>query len=494
MDKNIQKVNSLLKSSTRAIICVLPLIVMIIFRLLKISCNVKAVQSLMMLGFAVTLGIGFIWAYKKKLTEERILILIIAAGVILRIGYMGYTNWDSRGHDVGTANGTGHAGYIVNNILNGHLPSSTDNQFYHPPLYHMLAALLIKIVAVIKNTKDYASLLNYASVVSCMAMCAVLPMVQKIMDEVKISRKYQSIGMAAAAFYPNFMFMGGRVNNDALVTFFIIAAVYFTIRWYYSESMKDIVGIALSIGLGMMTKVSCGAIAVFTGPIMLYKLYIGLKNKKLLPIIKQLAVFAVICFPLALWFPTRNYILFGQGLNHMTKPTGTDLYNGDESIASRFILFPILQEFKQVYSLVYDDYNVFMIMMRTSLFGEWGFNVSKIISVSLFYFAGFLGIISIIGMAVSFVKAKNRFRDISLIAVWIIISLSFVTLNITLPYFCSANARYIAPAAVIGMIYTAKLCDICEESGRKKARISLYIIEISTAVYCTLVAIMYSVC
>ena len=446
-------------------ITVLPLVIMIISRILKISCNLNAMQAIMLLCFACIAGLALFWSYKGKMNSEKALLLIIAIGIVLRIGYMDYTNWTERYHDVGNTDGNGHGGYIINNILKMNLPETNENQFYHPPLYHILSAIVIKIVAVLKNSQDYADLLNYAEAVSCMAMCASLLIVQRIMDEVKISRRYQIVGMVGTACYPNLIFMGGRVNNDALVTMFMLLSVYFAIRWYYNERLKDIVGIALSIGLGMMTKISCGTVAVLIGPIMLYKVYIGIKNKKAISVIRQLIIFAIICFPLALWYPVRNYVLFNQGLNYVTIPgiPRTDIIH---SFASRLLAVPIFQLFKQPYLSINNDYNVFLIMIRTSLFGEWSFNVSKIISISLICSTLIFMGISMVGMVYVVYKSKGKFEDTALFVLWLVLMVSFYLFNISMPYLCTANARYIPVAAIIRMVYASKFCMLINKNGR----------------------------
>ena len=70
--------------------------------------------------------------------------------------------------------------------------------------------------------------------------------------------------------------------------------------------MKTIVMLAFSFGLGMMTKISVGTIALFTGGVMIYCVVKDFKQKKYKEIICQLAVFAVICLPLGMWYSVET--------------------------------------------------------------------------------------------------------------------------------------------------------------------------------------------
>lgn len=440
---------------------------------------------------------AFFEAYKKRLTADKAIILIIIAGIIMRTGYMLYTNWTKRAYDVGflDEDGVGHGSYIINNILQGHLPQSNEYQFYHPPLYYFLSAAAIKIAALFKHTVDYASLIKYAAAVSCAASCVTLVVIQKLMDTVSLKRKHQIAAMAIAAFFPNFILMGGRVNNDALVTLFMMLSVYFTIRWFYSTSIKDIIFIALSIGFGMMSKVSGGTVALFTGPVMLYKLYLAAKEKKIVYIIKQLAVFAVICFPLALWYPIRNYIEFAQPLNYVCDlGENSHVYTGNISAIKRFFSVPLFEIFEKPYMNSSDDYSIFMIITRTAVFGEFDYEgVSKIISICLYFVNLIIIIASLAAMVVVCLKDKQRdwFSRFAMAAVWVITFIPFLIFNISYPYSCTADTRYIPLAVVSGMIYLSAAYELYENSSSAVVKRIFFSGKWMIAAYCILSAVMY---
>lgn len=154
--------------------------------------------------------------------------------------------------------------------------------------------------------------------------------------------------MAIVAFFPTFYQMGGRLNNDMAVTFFMFLCIVNTYRWYRKRDMKTVVYIALCFGLGMMSKISCGIMALFTGMVMLVVLYEEFKNKNAKQIIIQFVVFAAVCVPLALWYPVRNYILFDQPFNYVPRIEENNfVYRGNVSWTERLFSFSSVDLAKQ---------------------------------------------------------------------------------------------------------------------------------------------------
>lgn len=487
--------------SMKAVIAliIIPFIGILLCDLFKISDNEMPIRALMKIFLSGITVYAFAAAYTKKLTIDKALVIVMAAGIILRMGYMLYTPWGIRGHDVGTldGNGMGHAAYILNNILKLKLPDASiqQTQFYHPPLYYILSGISIKLASILRNTKDYAALIKYAMAVSCAASCVMLVYIQKLADVLQIKRKYQLIAVTLAAAFPNFMLMGGRINNDALVSMFMVLSVYFTAKWYYRTEMKWIIGIALSVGLGMMTKISCGTVAVFIAPVMLYKLYLGYKDGKLIPMIKQLAVFAAICFPLALWYPIFKYVLYSQPLNFVLDlGEGSFVYTGNIPLFKRLFSAPVWAVFRQPYDTPGEDYSLFMIVTRTSVFGEFQYNVSKIVTVLLYFVNLALIIASLVSTTWICVKDKSKdwFSKYYMAAVWVVVIVSFMMFNISYPYACTADMRYIPLAFVSGCVYLSMAAENVSQLKIKNIKImekSLYYCVLSFAV---LVAVMYA--
>ena len=56
--------------------------------------------------------------------------------------------------------------------------------------------------------------------------------------------------------------MSGVVNNDLLSVVCMIFTLLFTARWYKNQSIRNILKIALTFGLGMLSKLSAWMVAV----------------------------------------------------------------------------------------------------------------------------------------------------------------------------------------------------------------------------------------
>lgn len=474
----------------------LPMLACMLGRELQMIDNEIVVRPIMELVLIGVLAYGIWCLYQQKLTAERLLALIMVAGFVMRIGYMVYTGWYERYYDVGNLDTqNGHGAYIVHNLLNGHLPKSNDYQFYHPPLYHMLSAMVLKFAGIYEGTADYAGLIQYATVVSCGASCVTLFFVQKTLDALKIKRKYQVPGMAILAFFPNWILMGGRVNNDGLLTMFMVMAVYFTIRWYYDTQMKWAVGLGFAFGFGMMSKISCGTLALITGPIMLYKLYKAWKEKQTWHVFFQLLVFGAICFPLALWYPIRNYMEFGQELNYVHDLSVTShTYVGNLPWTERFFSAPIMEEFTKPYTNTSDDSSIFMILTQTAVFGEFSYeNVPRIVSVGL-YFINLLTILaSLASMVLVAVKDKARdwFSRYFMLALWGMVFVSYIMFNFQYPYSCTADTRYLQMAVLAGCTYMSMAAQLGNKNKCKWMKRLVIVMNVLTVAYVGFVVVMF---
>ena len=206
--------------------------------------------------------------YKSK-NEVIVGMAILMIGLIMRVGYTMYTPWYIRVHDVGQAdlNATGHASYILH-LFYGKLPNSNEYQFYHPPFYHFLSSVTMHIVGLLKGIKEGEYLIDSAKLISCFASCGVLIQIKLFLKDMDIKEKIANIIMLIVAFCPNFYLMAGRVNNDALVFFFMVVAIRYTYKWYYNQDWKSIIILAIAYGLGMMTKTSMAVLTVFTAVFM----------------------------------------------------------------------------------------------------------------------------------------------------------------------------------------------------------------------------------
>jgi 4-amino-4-deoxy-L-arabinose transferase-like glycosyltransferase len=432
--------------------------------------NVKLVMAaLLFILFAAALLISF----RRRMTAGRLIIFVILAGVVLRFGYMLYTPFYIRGHDVGSLNGYGHLAYMHRLFNLEGLPASNGNQFYHPPFQHIAGAVIAKIFALLTGAKDTDTIFEAAKLIPCFASCALLVTSCRLFDEFGFSKRAKTIAVTLIAFHPTFIILSASINNDMLMIFFMMTAFLYTIRWYKDQSYKNILLLALSIGAAMSTKFSGGLIAVFTAFVFLIVLLRRIRNKNAAGLVNQFAAFALVCFPLGLWYHIRNLKLFGQAIGYVAqmKPDSA-LYVGNVSFVERFFSFSLPDMLHHVYCNPYDDFRLWEYTVKCALFGEFTFSPEhNAFAVILIVSSLLLILLTLFAMVwfLIFDRKKNRLAVLCFAALWALLMLSFVFFNIAYPFGCTMDFRYIVPTVLTGAAFLGLLSDKLKNDRTGKA-------------------------
>lgn len=438
-------------------IFLLTTVLFVIIYKLNWQTNIKRIQHIMLAGVFLSFAGFGVYSYKKGFSPRLAIKVLLAAGFIMRIGYMLYTPATTRSHDLGdlTVDGYGHAAYIFKIMVNHQLPETNWIQFYHPPLFHFLAACLCSVIRPIMHYTTYEDTLEIAKIVSCVASCWCLMLMPKICTGLKLSNRAKILAVTIIAFFPDCFLIGGRVNNDSLVIFFMMLAVLYTIKWFKDQSWTNTIVLALAFGLGMMTKTSCGNIAIFTGAIMLYVFYQKIREKNWLGIFGKLCTFGAIVFPLGLWYIVRNYVKFNQPFGYVVD-IGKDsqIYTGNVSFFERFIQFPIMTLTNPTYAHPWDDFNIPVYVIKSAMFGEFEYQIADFIPHLLILISFSLVLLSLVAMIYLLVKTKgNNMLRFGMPALWLIVYGTFLFFNYKYPYGCTMDYRYIVPTAFLGAIF-----------------------------------------
>lgn len=415
--------------------------------------SIHVLMRILLGAVAVFLLIGYFY---KVVTFRHLIFAIILGGIIMRIGYMSYTPFTMRGHDIYGLNDSGHYGYMYTIFQTGKLPITNDNQFYHPPLQHLLGAALARMVYFFHPTDDMDRLFDAVKIIPCFASCAILPVSYKICGQLRLPKLATGMALAILAFHPTFYILSASVNNDSLMLFFFMVAILYTLKWYHTPSYKNIILLALAIGLGMMTKISAGMVALFTAPVFLVVFVQHLKWKTGKNIFQQFLAFAGVCFPIALWYPIRNSLLFHQSFAYVLDLTGNvDLYCGNYSIVQRFLSFPFDQLTNPVYCDPCKDYNVWLYTVKCSLFGEFTFDCPEQFARMLIVANLLLILLSLAAMIYVMICCKrlHPLARYGLFFIWLVQMVSFVQLNLKFPFGCTMDFRYLVPTVLVGAVY-----------------------------------------
>lgn len=466
---------------------------------------------IMIVGLAVVVGLFIFMKVTGKMSVENFIILLFVAGIVIRLGYVLYTPLTEssrvRQHDVyAFGSGKGHSGYIEHFYENGFkladFNPTTVSQFYHPPLHHFLAALWMRVLTLFGMSYERAitSLQFLALFYSCCCMLVS----ERIFRTFNLKGAGLCTALAVVVFHPTMILLSGSINNDQLALLFTLLAVYTTVKWYNDSTTKNILLVALSIGLGMMTKLSVALVAPPVAIVFLIKL-IQANKKKIVDYIGQYCVFGVVCIPLGMWFAIRNFIKYQVPLTYVAKLSDTsDQYLGNYSVAERLFGFsnhPFENVFLNRIATGADfyEYNPFVATLKSSIFGEYKFSDTN---EAITPFCRILLILNFVVIAVSLCAMiymlikKNSIIEknmkIFIAAFYLLLFGNFINFCFKYPHNCSMDFRYIVPTMIIGAMFIGMLVQYAYENKKDvKLKLTYFTALGSSAVFSVFSIIVY---
>lgn len=397
--------------------------------------------------------------------ETRAFAIIMLTSMLLRLFYICYISVYDMQHDVGSPTEPyGHLGYIAYLMQAGHLPDFDVReafQFWHPPVHHGICALFLgmvwKIVPSLQGNYEPLQILPFLYVTIS------LWLVWKILKLWGYCGGEALFPFLIIAFNPTFVILSGSVNNDPLCVMFMILAVYFAVMWYRTPKYSLITGCALAIGLGMSTKGTAALVAAPVAFIFLIKLW-----KERMKIFGQLVTFAVMVFPLGLWWYIRNYVAFGVPVNYIYY-TDTDAigYLGYMPAWKRMLDFDIHYfSFENLYLQFegkYTDKNPIIGLLKTVVFGQWRYNYNpyiKILAYALLV-AWIVLVIVALSAIVSFVKRRKTYciESAGIVIFFLMQLISYYYFCITYPFVWTMDIRYAVPILLCISLFLAEFMD-----------------------------------
>ena len=392
---------------------------------------------------------------KKWIKRNKVFIIIFLLALIIRMIFIIKYPLSKAQHDVNGENG--HFSYIQTIFIQNRLPTTNQYQYYQPPLHHFISAMWLKVFS--KLIRSYTTLIESLQFVPLIYSMLLLIVINKILKELKIKDKYKNLILVIMAFHPTFTILSGSINNDMLSILLIFCTLYELIKWYKKSDMVNTIILAIVTGLAVMAKTSGAIVSLPIMYIFLLQFYRAIKKgdkRKIWQYIGMYCVFGIISLSLGLWYPIRNYILFKQPILYVMDSNNQKLYVGDKSLLSRFV--PFSKELLIQYADPYEHYNIPTFLIKSSLFGEWTWTTSYICKY-IYVFALFANIAIIVFSIVAIIRemTSNRKRDLIYRNIFLILYffniISFISMNIKLPYGCSMDFRYIVPTIFIGIYF-----------------------------------------
>ncbi len=389
-----------------------------------------------------------------KLSYQTMVYMIIILGVLLRLFYTYYTPYWVRQHDVGTEiDGYGHLSYIYHFATTFELPAYNSGQFYHPPLHHFISGMFIRLFSLLGYTTErtYESL----QYLTCFYSSLAIFISYNIFENLCSNKGLRLICLLLVSLNPTFIILSGSINNDMLSILFFLICLSYLIKWYNESTYKNIIIMALALGLGMMAKLSVVMIAPVIAAVFLYKL---IKNYNNFNIYKQFLIFGIISIPLGMWHSLLYLYRFKQPLGYVLPlDPASDIYTGNYSFFDRFIFYPIGEFINSPYAFPFEDYNLWGYVVKCFTFGEYTFAENVLFqSWILLIFSALLMLSSVacvfyLIFYYGFIKNKAFFNI--MLGIWTTQIISFVYFNIKYPFGCTMDTRYITPAIICGAYF-----------------------------------------
>lgn len=468
----------------------------------------KAVAIAIIALIAAVIGIIILTA-TNAVSDKTVIALLIFLGIAIRFVYILYTTAHDRQHDNGIWGGQeGHLGYIEYWYQNGlKLPDfdvRTRTQYYHPPLHHMLMAGLLKVLTVFGV--EYNKATEAIQILPMLYSSLSMIIGYRVFRLVKLKGTPLIAATAILCFHPTFIIFGGSYNNDMLLLPFMLGAVMWGLRWYRDPRMGNIIGLALCIGLGMMTKLSGWMVAPAVAFLFLVIL---IKNiKKPLKYIGQYAIFGVICVPLGLWWQVRNLVKFNVPITFIPDfGPQSFMYSGNLPLTKRLFDFGNGQ-LSFVYGTFtplgasYNEYNPTLGLFKTAMFDECNNSINDLhypqIHVTgplLFWISVVLFLLCFICFIISMVRKSEAVSGIERIyfaVLFTVVLVSYYSFAISYPHSCTFNIRYamlLIPLCAMGMGLAMQKTKESQKAIGHWFRRFMYLL---TAAFCVMSYLVYT--
>lgn len=390
----------------------------------------------------------------------------------MRVLYVVLGCVDDRQYDPGSVDlnqgiMTGHLGYIYYLFTNHKLPDFDPRevyQFFHPPLHHAIEAIELSICNLFTNNQH--AMLESLQILPCIYSILTLFVLLGICRKLPMGKMAEHIALAVFAFHPSLILLSGSVNNDCLSVLFSVLCLYTTMCYVQNKSYKNIIAIALSISLGMITKLSVSLLAFPIAAVFIYEFIKEWRESGFpRPRFIQYVVFGCVCAPIGLSWAIRCYIQFDMPLNYVNRlPADSWQYVGNYSLLQRFgIPNPIAFIKGLAHGSLGFGENMWMQLFRTAALGECDLSLSpmyeKIMSLIVMGVAGVLALLAFYCMMRVFCSKKwdilVSYKLLLLIAYGILFA-SYVQFCVNYPHQCTMNFRYIIltiipPALALGL-------------------------------------------
>ena len=415
----------------------------------------KNASFLLLAGLIIACIVLYCLIRTGRLTAGRVAALLFFLGFLLRLSYILYTSIYMRQHDVEGWDGSGHLGYIMQLYQNHSLPQGDVREFwqyYHPPFHHILEAGWVALLTAL-GMDLYTTAAEGMQFLTLFYSTVCMVIFYRLLREFGVKGWALVISFAVIAFHPTFILLSGSVNNDILSITLMLAAILCTVKWYRNQTVKNILKIALCIGLGMMTKLSAWMAA--PGVAVVFLLVLLQNRSRLKFLIGQMCAFGAVCVPLGLWWSIRNFVSHGVPFAYVPGlGENSHQYIGNFSVLERLFRFDFTNIYHDIPNM--GNINPLMELFKSAMFDELIYSDIPVWPYLLFWSGLILAVAAFAAMiAVLFRKSRSFEYEMKYLFAftYVVILASYYLFCFQYPHMCTENARYVVPLIVFGALF-----------------------------------------
>lgn len=386
---------------------------------------------------------------QKKPTWKSFWTFVLVLGVLLRMFYVGITPPSVRAHDVG-----GHVEYIEYIVRHASLPPPTDGfEFYQPPLYYGIAAMILFASNHMGLPRDTALWLLqlFALLLSLLAFGIGLRIGYLLFPHQKNRWSFLFFSLLLAT-VPSFIFFAARINNDVLFQFLGFLALLFLLQWWRKCSLHRWFLLCMIIGLGMLSKLNAALFLPAAFGCLLFHPRIPWRSKVI-----QGCVGFLVVFLLCGWFYLPRALVTHDVRKNILGNVDI-LTNFVENSPQAFLTFNPLALLSHPFNDPFNDQErrqqFWEYFFRSALFGEFRFPALLIFSLPLLLSA----------LILLFPALTNIITDISRhpllsLPLWLpllILLGGHALFRFAFPYSSSQDFRYSIPLLPLIAYYATK--------------------------------------
>lgn len=332
-----------------------------------------------------------------------------------------------------------HADYFLrNNFFIAEPSGYLQSVYFQPPLWGLISALTAKFCMMLGATQTLG--FDCVRFWSLFSVSGAMFFFWRLMEALNFKSGVRLGLFTLFCFFPMHGIAANLVNNDAATYFLMMAAIYYSYRWYLSGKWSDCAMVAGSLLPAGMIKFSGLMVVPAIGTLCLIKI-LQERDKTAVRLWGQSGLIFLGAIAGFSW----GLFLLWYHLPLVPPPTDNAFQNlsGYTPAERFFVMEKVLEPFADIRAGLAEP-NVWLSLLKTSLFGEWSWQ-GKGWAYLLYGMNAVLAVLLVCGMASLFCYSLGRNAGMNIFVVVLVLTVLGAWINFWLdyPYFCSTEYRYV---------------------------------------------------